>query len=224
MVQWQMRDSAACPWCGQEEDSRHVWICHAPDAMWIRLQHILKLDTWLEQQDMQPELRRELINGMKAWSFHCTPLHIRQALVHQDAIGWTNLLEGCIANGWTEAQALYYHTIGSRRSGLWWTVAIITKLWDVAWDLWEQRNGFLHDREHQETLHNMASIDAEIRFQFRQGHTHLPRRVRYLFDGSVEDLLNTSIRNRQQWLACITAARAMANERHAQQVGWTPHR
>jgi hypothetical protein len=115
MVQWQMRESAACPRCGQDEDSQHVWTCHSADARWTRLQHILKLDTWLEQQDTLPDLRRELINGMKAWSvgtqrrtFYCTPLHICQALEHQDAIGWTNLLEGCIANGWTEAQELYY--------------------------------------------------------------------------------------------------------------------
>jgi hypothetical protein len=224
MVQWQMRDSAACPRCGQEEDSQHVWTCHAADARWTRLQHISKLDTWLEQQDTQPDLRRELINGMKAWSvgtsrqtFYRTPPHIRQALVHQDAIGWTNLLEGCMANGWTEAQDLYYRMIGSQCSGLRWTVAIIKKLWDVAWDLWEQRNGFLHDRAYQETLHNMAGIDAEIRFQFRQGHTHLPKRVQYLFEGNVEDLLNTSVLHRQQWLASISAARAMANERQTQQ-------
>jgi hypothetical protein len=99
-------------------------------------------------------------------NFYRTLPHIRQVLVHQDAIGWTNLLEGCIDNGWTEVQALYYRTIGSQRSGLRWTVAVIKKLWDVAWDLWEQHNGFLHDAEYQETLHNMASIDAEIRFQF----------------------------------------------------------
>jgi hypothetical protein len=224
MVQWQMRDSAACPRCGQEEDSQHVWTCHAPDARWIRLQHIFKLDTWLEQQDTQPDLQRELINGMKAWSVgtprrtsDCTPLHLRQALVHQDAIGWTNLLEGCMANGWTEAQNLYNRMIGSRRSGFRWTVAIIKKLWDIAWDLWEQRNGYLHDREYQETLNNMAGIDAEIRFQFRQGYTHLPRRAWYLFDGSVEDLLMTSLHYRQQWLDSITAAQAMANERQAHQ-------
>ena len=78
------------------------------------MQHILKLDTWLAEQDTQPELRRELINGMKSWSvgiprqtFSHMPTHIHQVLVHQDAIGWTNLLEGCMDNGWTEAQALY---------------------------------------------------------------------------------------------------------------------
>jgi hypothetical protein len=224
MVQWQMRESASCPRCGAEEDSRHVWTCHSPDARFMRLQHIVKLDEWLRDQETQPDIRRELINGMKAWSvgierrtFYQTPIHIQAALIHQDAIGWTNLLEGCIDIGWTEAQALYYKTIGSRRSGLRWTVAVIKKLWDVAWDLWEQRNGFLHDAEYRATLHNTASLDSEIRFHFRQGGSHLPRRVQYLFEGNLSDLLTTSVRHRQQWLKSVVAARAMANERQALQ-------
>jgi hypothetical protein len=200
-----------------------VWTCHAPDARWLWSQHIFKLDTWLEQQETHPDIRRELINGLKAWStgtprhtFYRTPTHIRQTLVHQDAIGWTNLLEGCIATGWMEAQSAYYRMISSRRTGLRWTVAIITKLWDVAWDLWEQRNGFLHDSANQEILHNMAVIDAEIRFQFRQGAAHLSRRAQYLFEGNVDTLLGTSIRHRKKWLASVTAAREMAANRQSQ--------
>ena len=56
MVQWKMRESAACPQCGMEEDSCHVWTCHAVDARWLRMQHIFKLDTWLGEQEMQPDL------------------------------------------------------------------------------------------------------------------------------------------------------------------------
>jgi hypothetical protein len=28
-----------------------------------------------------------------------------------------------------------------------WAIALIQKLWDTAWDLWEQRNGILHEQE-----------------------------------------------------------------------------
>jgi hypothetical protein len=56
MVQWKMRESAACPWCGMEEDSCHVWTCHAVDAWWLWMQHIFKLDTWLGEQETQPDL------------------------------------------------------------------------------------------------------------------------------------------------------------------------
>ena len=153
---------------------------------------------------------------MARYTFHSTPIHIHHVLAHQDAIGWTNLLEGCIDKGWTETQSAYYRMISSRRSSFQWTVAIITKLWDVAWDLWEQRNGFLHARENQALLHGMAGIDAEIRFQFQQGVTHLPRRVHYLFEGSVEDLLSTSIRHWKKWLDSVIAAWAMSADRQAQ--------
>ena len=188
------------------------------------MQHIFKLDMWLGEQEMQPDLRKELINGLKSWSvgvqrrtFYQMPLHICQVLDSQDEIGWTNLLEGCFNKGWTEVQALYYRTIGSQRSGLWWMVAVIKKLWDVAWDLWEQCNGFLHDAEYQETLYNMANIDAEIRFQFECGCEKLPQRVRYLFEGNLSELLTTSVQHRKKWLASVMVARAMADECQALQ-------
>lgn len=96
-------------------------------------------------------------------------------------------------------------------------MAVIKKLWDVAWDLWEQRNGFLHDAEYRATLHNTASLDSEIRFHFWQGASHLPQWVQYLFEGSLSELLTTSVRHRQKWLKSVVAARAMANERQALQ-------
>jgi hypothetical protein len=146
------------------------------------MQQIIKLDTWLEENQTQSEVRKELTNGLRAWSvgtergtFYRTPDNIRQVLDWQDSIGWTNLLEGCADVGWMEAQDLYYRAIGSQKSGLRWTVAVIKKLWDVAWDLWEQRNGFLHQAEYQETLHNAANLNSEIRFQLRQGSDNLPR-------------------------------------------------
>jgi hypothetical protein len=96
-------------------------------------------------------------------------------------------------------------------------VAVIKKLWDVAWDLWEQQNGFLHQAEYQETLHNAANLNLEILFQLRQGSSNLPRRTQYLFEGDLGELLHTSIRHRQQWLWSVQAARMVANERQAAQ-------
>ena len=95
-------------------------------------------------------------------------------------------------------------------------VAIIMKLWDVAWDLWEQRNGFLHARDNQETLHNMVTIDAEIRLQFHHGAARLPRWAHYLFEGNVDTLLSTSIHHQKKWLASVTAAWEMAAHSQSQ--------
>ena len=85
-------------------------------------------------------------------------------------------------------------------------VALIKKLWDIAWDLWEQCNGFQHDREYQEAIHQQAGLDDEIHYQFQKGTTDLPHRVHYLFDGKLEDLLCTSIPHRQKWLTMVEGA------------------
>ena len=47
--------------------------------------------------------------------------------------------------------------------------------------------------------------------------TCLPRRAQYLFDGNLDDLLQTSIRHWKQWLASVTAAWAMAVDHQSQQ-------
>ena len=103
----------------------------------------------------------------------------------QDAIGWDNdFFEGCIAKDWEqEAQDVYYKWCRSRKSARRWTTALIQKLWNVAWDLWEQRNGIVHDAENAEILHNMAEIDDEIRAQFQQGHHGLQQRDHSLLLG-----------------------------------------
>ena len=84
-------------------------------------------------------------------------------------------------------------------------IALIKKLWDVAWDLWEQRNVFQHDKSYQETLHQQSGLDDEICIQFWHGTSNLPHRMHYL-DGEVDDLLKTSLAHHQKWLTTIQGA------------------
>ena len=85
------------------------------------------------------------------------------------------------------------------------------KLWDVAWDLWEQQNGFQHAWEYQEAIHQQAGLDDEIRYQFQKGTADLPHHVHYLFDGNLEDLLHTYLPHRWKWLTTVEGACTMAN-------------
>ena len=41
---------------------------------------------------------------------------------------------------WASVQQRFYLFVKSRRSGKRWLILLILKLWDIAWDLWEQRN------------------------------------------------------------------------------------
>jgi hypothetical protein len=160
------------------------------------MQRLFELESWLDKQQTHPELLKELMNGLRAWSVgvvrmtsYGTSDSIREAVEQQDEIGWSNMIEGWVAIGWTEVQEAYYRSLGSRRTGLRWTVAIINKLWDIAWDLWEQRNGILHDKEYQEQLQNLPGINNEVRYQYQKGGATLPRRLWFLFKGlfSVEN-------------------------------------
>ena len=62
----------------------------------------------------------------------------------------------------------------------------------------------------------MATIDAEIRFQYRQGTAQLPRWAHYLFEGNVDTLLGTLICHQKKWLASVTAAWEMAAHSQSQ--------
>jgi|NOAtaT_6_FD_contig_81_301931_length_1652_multi_2_in_0_out_0_3 hypothetical protein len=65
----------------------------------------------------------------------------------QSDIGWNLLLEGWIAYEREFLQSSHYALIGSRKSGRRWLIQVIKKLWLVSWDMWEHRNGILHDSD-----------------------------------------------------------------------------
>jgi hypothetical protein len=74
-------------------------------------------------------------------TFHDLPAVVQK----QNEIGWQSLLVGWPSLGWSEVQQRYYEWLGSRRSGLRWLTALIQKVWDIAWDVWDNRNRVLQE-------------------------------------------------------------------------------
>ena len=220
MKLWKKRSSDACPRCGEIEDAQHVWWCQQPEARLKRAQGFHKLSDWMDKELTAPEISSAITSRLNTVSCQTVPHDfdflfpgVQAALEDQDFIGWNNFFEGCIASSWTETQQKYYEWIACRKSGRRWTVALIKKLYDIAWDMWEHRNHILHAKENEEVLHNMTLVDSEITFLWRQGYGNLPAREHYLFSGSLEDLLQSSVRNRQTWLATVNSAHAMGDIR-----------
>jgi hypothetical protein len=121
--------------------------------------------------------------------------------------------EGCVAHKWEHIQDAHYTWCRSHKSGRRWTTALIQKLWDVAWDLWEHRIGIDHAKENAEILHGMATVDASIRAEFSRGPNGLPPHLHQLFSESVNGILAASNTYRQRWLQRVTPARARAVRR-----------
>ena len=221
MKEWKKRDSSDCPRCGKRETARHVWRCQDPEARLVKSRGMLGIRKFLIEEETQPDMSRIIMACLTSWSMdtsrypqRTSNAEIREALDIQDqGIGWTSFFEGCIAMEWTKIQEAYYKRIGSRKSGRRWTIELIKKLFDVAWDLWDHRNDVNNAKKNQATLYNMKKVDPEIRSQFRRGSESMPQRYEYLFAGSVEDLLKSSVQHRLSWIKSVRKARSMNTTR-----------
>ena len=221
MKEWKKRDSSDCPRCGKRETARHVWRCQDPEARLVKSRGMLGIRKFLIEEETQPDMSRIIMARLTSWSMdtsrypqRTSNAEIREALDIQDqGIGWTSFFEGCIATEWTKIQEAYYKRIGSRKSGRRWTIELIKKLFNVAWDLWDHRNDVNNAKKNQATLYNMKKVDPEIRSQFRRGSESMPQRYEYLFAGSVEDLLKSSVQHRLSWIKSVRKARSMNTTR-----------
>jgi hypothetical protein len=216
MKLWKQRSSAACPRCGVEpEDVEHVWKCQDRGAKEQWTASLQELSDWLTQQGTCPDTKKLILGRLDAWRNSENPAdqgpvpdHIQPALEAQDGIGWRAFLEGCFALDWVGVQQQYFNWQKSRRTGRRWAVALVRKLWDVAWDQWEHRNGVLHARDTAST-HQLLSqdTDAAIIREYRKGQGHLPRSYSHLFRQPLLELMASPLPVKRQWVAAVQAAR-----------------
>ena len=59
--------------------------------------------------------------------------------------------------------------------------ALIKKLWQISWDIWDNRNEFLHKTQIAADLSGAVSLDKAIREECRLGSRGLPVLVRTTF-------------------------------------------
>ena len=100
-----------------------------------------------------------------------------------------------------------------KRTGRRWLTAVIQKLWDTAWDLWDDRNRIVHDKDQGIIL---AKLHVDIRHQIALGRQTLTRDTRGLFDQARQRTFFTRVTAyKQAWLLRVEAARARALRRRA---------
>ena len=119
------------------------------------------------------------------------------------------MLEGCISEQWARVQSDYLAWIGSRKSERRWAVALIKKLWEVAWDQWEHRNAAIYETPVGVEMSGRLSLTRAIKAEILLGK---PIKVQSTFPTCVEDLLNASIEHQQYRLVLVRATREMNND------------
>jgi len=61
----------------------------------------------------------------------------------QSAIGWERLVDVWLSEAWQEHQEQFWCNVRTWHSSKRWTMALIKKLWNIVWDMWEQHNDAL---------------------------------------------------------------------------------
>jgi hypothetical protein len=211
MHRWKKRSSAKCPRCDSEEDKTHVWKCRGSGADEIWMKSMAKLRRELTEAHTLPNLVDIICDRLTAWRYDSNPtvpisnfLGLRKLIDDQDKVGWQALLEGMPVAGWAEVQQNYLAWRKMRRTGKRWLSSVIKKMWDVAWDLWDHRNGVLHDSDD-----NVASQlqRKAIEEEFTLGPTTVMMEARQLFRPGIHRLIALPPAAQQAWLIRIRNSR-----------------
>jgi hypothetical protein len=214
------QDHDECPRCNQPEDARHVLTCHGNGAGLTFTTSLQKLDSHMRTILTAPEIRKVVLQHLIHWRRfqHHAPspepvsdeFGLREAVYSQDAIGWYNFLLGRLSRTWSDVQARYLESIHRRTTGRRWTIAVLEKLWDISWYMWEHRNSIAHDPAHPRHIAQLLAKQSEVRGMFEAGfHDLLPRDQR-LFTKGVEKLTDGSLMEMEQCISSVLLARTRA--------------
>jgi hypothetical protein len=226
---WRLRPNDHCPRCGEPETTRHVWQCRHPKAnkVWIRSVEILRRE--LGRLQTAPEIIQAISQRLLSWKqtetlppFQSNFPGLQALITQQDELGWEMFLKGTITKEWQTVQATYYLFIHSRKSTLRWASALIRKVWTVAWDQWEHRNGIIHGKAKEVSIEESERIKLTIRQEFSTGRCQLPKADAYLFLGTVDKILRRKVPQLWTWLEQVETARARQHSRI--QTTWPPER
>lgn len=200
-----------CSRCGAPKTVEHIWKCDK-DTQELWEKALQGVREWLISYRTHPELVRIIIQGIMCWrtnqpmSAESSVPWLQDIVTKQNECGWRNFFEGMILTDWQCVMNQQLKRMRSQKSSKRWVVLLIQKMWQVAWDLWEHRNGYLHNQE-----------ESLLSIQVNNG---IKRQFELLFQGGPQAIIQKPLEIRQQWLKRVQAAR----DREGSQPAYTAER
>ncbi len=217
MKRWKEWEEDSCPRCGLPEDAQHVWRCKGTGTEEVWNKALLELEHLLHRLDTDPTMSHIILTYLRGWwsgiGIEYEAPRAFQALIQAQAVvGWGRFFEGWLVKAWAERQQRYYNIIKSTRTGRRWAMAIILKLWNTAWDMWEHRNEILHKKENFITQAMTSQLHARVSrvYQNLTSRT-LRHNDRHLVHLSLYKLLRRDTNYTTTWLS--VAERVLHEER-----------
>jgi len=191
------------------EDKLHILRCPAPVAVDKWQSFIKELKSWLWEQNTSPILSKAILPGLQAWyQDDPSPMasqYASQLFVDQNAIGWERLIEGWLPQSWHLEQEQFWSHIHTCKSSKCWISELIKKLWDVAWDLWDQQNEALHNDPNNHNILDSHTND-QIQTVYEQGSAMLPHDALALLHEPLSAQLQKPLATKTLWLQSVQAA------------------
>jgi len=115
-------------------------------------------------------------------------------------------MDGWISRKWRDQQECIWKSIKSQKSSLQWTTALIQKMWNVSWDMWDHRNKELHNGEMAKQIILHSAVNAQITRLYEGGTQQLLRDVLKFLKTPKETVLSYSLTLKQLWLELVKVA------------------
>jgi hypothetical protein len=119
---------------------------------------------------------------------------------------------GSLRKEWSDAQQRCINSLQKKNAGRRWTVSLIQKAVDVAWDMWEQRNDIEHNTLHPRAAAAVFEIKAQLQLLYSEGKDGFISQDQLLFFKSADTLLKGEPAEMLQWITAVLHAK----ERSAQ--------
>jgi len=109
------------------------------------------------------------------------------------------MLDGGISWYWWEHQDCIWSAIKSCKSSLWWTVALIQKLWDILWDMWDHCNKVLLSGGVLQNQITDSLVNLQITTVYEDRVQQLPQDTLQFLCQSLSTVLQYSLVSKQLW-------------------------
>ena len=83
---------------------------------------------------------------------------------------------GLIPHNWVEVQNAYIRSLGAKITGVIWISALIRKLWDTAWEIWNFRNHTIHSTDGHPKTEILGLINTRVARHLSRGISGPPIR------------------------------------------------
>jgi hypothetical protein len=110
---------------------------------------------------------------------------------------------------WRDAQHRYYEWLQRRNTGKAWLQALIKRVWEVSWDMWDHRN-----EVRTTTITETENLNKQIIEQFEEGAAGLGQKDHHLLAKPLAHVLGYDLDHKSQWLDSIALARIWFVNRH----------